>query len=237
MTANALITGANRGIGLALTRALIQHGVFVIAGAREPGAENALHELRKEQPDHLLLIQLDVTDLRSVEQAASTVAEQITSLDLLINNAGVLLEDRDAKFERLRVEDFQRTFAVNVTGVARVIQAFLPMLRKSTRPRIVNISSGAGSIGGKTDSRYFIYGSSKAALNHLTVGLAHELRSENIIVTAISPGWVRTEMGGPDADLSPEESAADLAKSVLGLTIQNSGQFLDRKGNASSYTW
>lgn len=233
----ALITGANRGIGLALTRTLVDRDIAVVGGVRDVESAAALHDLQSEHPDQLTIIQLDVTDPKSVTHAASKIAERVSYFDVLINNAGVLLEDRDAAFARLNMDDFDRTFAVNVTGVARVIQAFLPMLLKSSRPRIVNISSGAGSIGGKADSGYYMYGASKAALNHLTVGLAHELRREKVVVAAISPGWVRTDMGGADADLSPEETAADLAETILRLTIENSGQFLDRKGSAKVYTW
>lgn len=233
----ALITGANRGIGLALARTFVDREIVVIGGVRDIESATDLRDLQSKHPDELTIIPLDVTDPQSVTQAASTVAERVSYFDMLINNAGVLLEDRDAAFARLNMDDFDRTFAVNVTGVARVIQTFLPMLLKSSRPRIVNISSGAASIGGKADSQYYMYGASKAALNHLTIGLAHELRREKVIVAAISPGWVRTDMGGADADLSPAESAADLAETILRLTIENSGQFLDRKGNAKVYTW
>lgn len=233
----ALITGANRGIGLALTRELVKRDVLVFAGARQPAAAKELQKLQSDHPDHLSIVHLDVTDSRTLGSGATVVVDRVSSLDLLINNAGALFGDRQSTFTRLEMEDFDRTFAVNVTGAARVTQTFLPLLLKSDSPRIVNLSSGAGSIGGRRDSRYYAYGASKAALNHLTVGLAHELRPSNVVVTAVSPGWVRTEMGGPGAELSPEESTADLADTILRLTIEDSGRFLDRKGNANAYTW
>jgi NAD(P)-dependent dehydrogenase (short-subunit alcohol dehydrogenase family) len=172
-----------------------------------------------------------------VQRAQETVRHTDHGLDVLVNNAGVLLEPVQAALTDLDVELFNRSFAVNVTGVARVTQAFLPLLLGSQSPRIINLSSGAGSISHKTNADYYCYGATKAALNHLTVGLAHELRPHGGIVAAISPGWVRTEMGGSKAELSAEESAEALAETLSTLTLAQSGCFLDRFGRSGTYVW
>ena len=118
-----------------------------------------------------------------------------------------------------------------------MVRAFLPLLRKGRNPRIVNISSGAGSISGKDDSAYYDYSTSKAALNMVTRAMAAEFKPEKITVAAVSPGWVKTEMGGPNAQITPEESAASLAKTIEGLTLRQTSLFLDRDGRESEYGW
>jgi NAD(P)-dependent dehydrogenase (short-subunit alcohol dehydrogenase family) len=234
---NILITGANRGIGLALTKVFLERGDTVFAGTRRPEQTSALADLHSEFPDSLKTVQLDVVDPVSVGNCPVLLAKSIRELDVLINNAGVLLEGFTVGFAALNVDDFDRTFSVNVTGAARVTQAMLPLIRRSKTPRVVNISSGAGSISDKRDHSYYIYGASKAALNHLTVGLAHELRPEKIIVTAISPGWVRTDMGGSNAELSAEESAEAMAETITNLTMKDSGTFQGRSGPSDDYVW
>jgi len=232
-----LITGANRGIGLALSRALVERGHFVYAGARKPESAGALGELAATDADHMRILGLDVTTASSVREAASIVRKAGRGLDVLINNAGVLFEPADAALAELETEWYDRTFAVNVTGVVRVTQAFLPLLSDSQSARIVNVSSGAGCIGGETNAWYYCYGASKAALNHMTVGSAKELRPRGVIVAAVSPGWVRTDMGGSEADLSAEESADALVETILALTMAQSGCFLDRFGRKGTYEW
>lgn len=233
----AFITGANRGIGLALARAFMEHDLMVFAGAREPAAATELAALSEGRGNRLQVVPLDVTHPKSVRRCVQSVRAVTDCLDILVNNAGVFPEEGDEDLANLNVDGFDQAFAVNVTGVARVTQALLPLLLHSSHPRIVNISSGAGSVGDKTDHQYYCYGASKAALNHFTVGLAHELRPRKVVVTAISPGWVRTEMGGPRAELSTEESAAALAGTILQLSLESSGAFLDRFGCRGKYQW
>jgi NAD(P)-dependent dehydrogenase (short-subunit alcohol dehydrogenase family) len=234
---NILITGANRGIGLALTRVFLERGDTVYAGTRRPKESPALDQLQVEFSKSLQIVPLDVVDPASVGKCTELLAKSVRQLDILINNAGVLLEGFTVAFDELDVDYFDRTFSVNVTGAARVTQAMLPLIRRSKTPRIVNISSGAGSISDKRNHSYYIYGASKAALNHLTVGLAHELRPEMIIVAAISPGWVRTNMGGQNAELSVEESASAMAKTITNLTMKDSGIFQGRSGQSEEYVW
>jgi len=233
----AFITGANRGIGLALADALVNRGVFVFAGARKPDMAPALGRLREHHPALLQILPLDVTSDESVRRCADTVKGVTSTLDILVNNAAVFLEKTDTGLAALDADWFAETVAVNVGGVARVTQAFLPALVAAEMPRVVNISSGAGSIGDKTDHHYYCYGASKAALNHFTVGLAHELRPRGVVVVAISPGWVRTDMGGPEGELAPEESGSAIADTILKLESGDSGCFLDRFGGKGKYVW
>jgi NAD(P)-dependent dehydrogenase (short-subunit alcohol dehydrogenase family) len=233
----ALITGANRGIGLALTEALLKRGVFTFAGARNPDTASELGRLREQHAGLLEIVPLDVTSHPSVRRCADIVKGVTPTLDILVNNAAVFLEETDTDFAALNADWFADTVNVNVGGVARVTQTLLPALVAADSPRIVNISSGAGSIGDKTDHHYYCYGASKAALNHLTVGLALELRPRGAVVVAISPGWVRTDMGGPEGELLPEESAGAIADTILKLQPADSGCFLDRFGRKGKYPW
>ena len=152
-----------------------------------------------------------------------------------MNNAAVFPGEGDEPFERVDPEWFNQAFDCNVTGVARVTRAFLPHLKQSANARVANISSGAGSISQKEDCAYYPYSVSKAALNMLTRALAAEFCPQRIVIAAISPGWVKTEMGGSKAPLTPQESARSLVQTITGLTMEQSGKFLGRNGE--SYAW
>lgn len=230
-----LITGSNKGIGLALSLTFASAGWDVIATARNssrPALENAAARF-----PNLSVVELDVTDETSIAQAAEVVAAAHPSIDVLVNNAAVFPGNGDEKLEAMDVEWFTEAFESNVTGVARVTRAFLPLLRGSECPRIVNLSSGAASISSKDDASYYPYSVSKAALNMLSRTMAFEFKPEGIIVAAISPGWVRTEMGGPNAPLTADESAGSLFTTICELDAAQSGEFLDREGGRSSYGW
>jgi NAD(P)-dependent dehydrogenase (short-subunit alcohol dehydrogenase family) len=228
-----LITGANRGIGLGLTAVFARHGWQVYAAARQEEPP-ALGSLRNEFPS-IEILNLDVTRELSLAGAAEILAEE--PLDILVNNAAIFPGEGTEGILELDPEWFDQAFATNVTGVVRTVRAFLPALRRSARPRIVNISSGAGSISAKNDFRYYPYSVSKAALNMLTRCLAAELAPDPIPVVAISPGWVRTDMGGPEAPLSVEESAASLFHTITSLEEEQSGCFLGRDGRSGDYAW
>jgi len=235
MAETILITGANRGIGLAIAHALLKGGHTVLAGTRQPDESPELQTLAEQFPKTLHILALDVTSDASVGAAARQTRH--SGLDLLINNAGVFPEEGDENFADLELDHFEEAFRINVVGVARMIQAFAPILEKSARPRIVNISSGAGSIADKSEHYYYAYSASKAALNMLTRTVAAEYRARGIAVVAMTPGWVRTRMGGEQAPLSPEESGGAIACSVLGLTLENTSTFVDRTGNPVEYGW
>ena len=235
MTGSVLITGSSRGIGLALSREFAKHGWTVFAAARNPTASD-LAASAKEFPK-LVPIALDVIDDHSVGECADAVGRQTPTLDVLVNNAAVFPGEGNEHLEELDLSWFTEAMETNVVGVARVTRAFLPLLRKSSQARIANISSGAGSISEKEDFDYYPYSVSKAALNMLTRSIAAELRPENIAVAAISPGWVKTEMGGPNAPLTPEESAAALYRTISTLPMAQSGMFLGRDGSTTEYRW
>ena len=232
MSERVLITGCSRGIGLALAEEFARKGHRVFATARSPQRSELEALVMKWR--NVTTLPLDVRDNATIARAARILPDN-EGLDLLVNNAAIFPGTGDEPFELLDPESFNEAFDCNVTGVARVTRAFLPHLRKSANARIVNISSGAGSIAEKEDSSYYPYSVSKAALNMLTRALAAELRSSGIVMTAISPGWVRTEMGGPGAPLTPQESANSLLGTIAGLTIEQTGKFLGRDGQP--YVW
>jgi NAD(P)-dependent dehydrogenase (short-subunit alcohol dehydrogenase family) len=233
-----LVTGANRGIGLALVKELAAQGWHVLAGVRDLSGAAALKAVVREAvPGNIDLLSLDVCSDGSVGAAAAEAASKAQALDVLVNNAGVFPEEGDESLEQLLLECFEQAFAVNVVGVARVTRALLPMLGRGVRPRVINISSLAGSITTKEDARYYCYSASKAALNMLTRAMAAELRSRGITVVAVTPGWVKTEMGGPRALLTVEESARSLAAMIGRVSEQDAGQFLDRDGQRGVAAW
>ena len=238
MEPKMLITGASRGIGLALAREMAARGWHVLAAARCPALAPALQAAAREAaPGSIGLLTLDVRHDGSVRGAADEAAAGVRALDVLVNNAGVFPEEGDEALENLPLDFFEEAFAVNVVGVARVTRAFLPLLARARHPRVINISSRAGLVSKKEDSRHYCYGASKAALNMLTRTMAAELRPRGITVVAVTPGWVKTDMGGPRAPLSVEESARSLAGTVERVSPREAGEFLDRHGRKDATAW
>jgi NAD(P)-dependent dehydrogenase (short-subunit alcohol dehydrogenase family) len=231
---SVLITGANRGIGYALAKALVATNFRVFAGCRKTENAVSLKKLGASYGDLLQVLPLDVASDESVAAAAHTLSGR---LDVIINNAGVMPERGDENLTSIDFDHFRNAFEINVLGCARVIRSFLPHLRRSNRPRILNLSSGLGSITERDNFGYYAYAVSKAALNMLTRSLAFELAPEGITIVAISPGWVRTDMGGDDASISAEESADALVEAIQGIGPNLNGQFLDRFGHAGKYVW
>jgi len=231
---SVLITGANRGIGYALAKALVTTDFRVFAGCRKTENTVSLQKLGAAHGDLLQVLPLDVSSDESVATAADTLEGRV---DVIVNNAGVMPERGDEKLTNIDFDHFRDAFEINVLGCARVIRSFLPHLRRSNRPRILNLSSGLGSISERDNFSYYAYAVSKAALNMLTRSLAFELAPEGITIVAISPGWVRTDMGGDDASISAEESANALIEAIQGIGPNLNGQFLDRFGHAGKYVW
>lgn len=208
----ALITGANKGLGFEITRQLGQQGHVVLIGARDAArGEQAAETLRGEGLD-AAAVTLDVTDPVSVGAAAEAIQSRFGRLDVLINNAGVLIDDLPPS--QLSSEALLRTFETNVFGVVRVTQAMLPLLRRSAAARIVNLGSAMGSLTLTSDSEnlrsgywQLAYAASKAALNAVTVQFANELRAEGIKVNSADPGYVATDMTGQQGFNSVEDGA------------------------------
>ena len=208
----ALVTGANKGLGLEIARQLGQEGHTVLMGARDPErGEGGAQTLRSEDLD-AHFVPLDVTDQASVDAAATTIKDRFGRLDVLVNNAGILLDDLSPS--ELPMATLRRTFDTNVFGVVRTTQAMLPLLRASDSARIVNLGSAMGSLTLTSDpdnlrSGYWqlAYAASKAALNAVTVQFANELRAEGIKVNAADPGYVATDLTGQQGFNSVEDGA------------------------------
>jgi NAD(P)-dependent dehydrogenase (short-subunit alcohol dehydrogenase family) len=231
---NILVTGANRGIGLALTRRLLELGQRVFAGVRQPAKASALRELPSEALARLTVLSLDVNSDESVRSAAREVAGVTPQLDVLVNMAGISPFPHDARLDTVDLATCNQAFQTNVLGPLRTAQAFLPLLRAAATPekpaRLVNVSSGVASMKGKDNGIFYAYGVSKTALNMLSLTEAFDLRESNVCVVALDPGWVKTDLGGPNAHLAPEESARACADLILGLTLSSSGKFLHYSG-------
>ncbi|MFF9511935.1 SDR family oxidoreductase [Streptomyces sp. NPDC014724] len=214
----SLVTGANRGIGWETARQLAALGHTVLLCARRPeDAEQAVTDLAPAVPGVLLPHRLDVTDADGVRALARSVEAEFGRLDVLINNAAINY-DTGRRAVSADLDEVRRTLETNLFGAWRTAQAFLPLLRRSAHPRLVNVSSESGSLefmSGGTSA----YGVSKAALNVLTRKLADELRAERILVNAVCPGWIATDMGGPGG--GPVEQGA--ASVVWAATLPDSG--------------
>jgi NAD(P)-dependent dehydrogenase (short-subunit alcohol dehydrogenase family) len=210
----ALVTGANKGIGLETARQLGKEGITVIVGARdEKKGQDAAEVLRKEGIDaHGVVIDVESSD--SIKKAAALVEQEYGRLDILINNAGVMLHHTDKSAGTQPLEVWRKTFETNVFGLVATTQAFLPLLGKSEAGRIVNLSSILGSMKYHSTPGSPIYGFhvpaynvSKAAVNAFTVQLAYELKDTKIKVNAAHPGWVKTDLGGEGAQMEIKDGA------------------------------
>ena len=219
-TGTVLITGANRGIGLELARQYAEDGWHVIGTARRPDAAKDLIDLDVQ------IMQLDVTDQESVERLSEELGDQ--ELDVLINNAGILAMVRS--ISEIDFEEFNHLMAVNAVGPIRVTQALLPNLRAGETRKVINVSSIAGSITGKTSGGPYGYSESKAALNMFTRSLAGELRADGFICIVIHPGWVQTDMGGANAAVTVPNSAAGIRNVIANLSAEDSGKFYTFEG-------
>jgi NAD(P)-dependent dehydrogenase (short-subunit alcohol dehydrogenase family) len=192
----ALVTGANRGLGLETARQLAERGFSVIAGARDIEAgEAAARRLRAGGLD-VSARQLDVTDDEEVSSLAAEFADEPGRLEALINNAGIYPGSSTEEAVDADPGDLRRAFEVNTLGPWRCCRAFVPLLRGGDHPRIVNVSSGSGQLA-EMGPGWLAYRLSKVALNALTRVLANDLRGNGILVNAVCPGWVATDMGGP----------------------------------------
>jgi NAD(P)-dependent dehydrogenase (short-subunit alcohol dehydrogenase family) len=193
MTRIAVVTGGNRGIGLEVVRQLARRADTVVMGSRDPAkGERAAAAIGDE---HILVRRLDVTDPAGLAQLADELADRFGRLDVLVNNAAILY-DTWQQASNADLDVVREALETNLLGAWRTVLAFLPLLRASAHPRIVNVSSEAGSLAsmGGGEPAYDI---SKAALNALTRKLAAELARDGVLVNAVCPGWVATDMGGP----------------------------------------
>lgn len=224
----AVITGANRGIGLELVRQLLARGDRVEATVRDPEAAPELAALRSPR---LVIHRVDVTEPASVTELAAALGD--TAIDVLVNVGGVYggaAQSLPQMAADLMLPDVRDTHDVNAVGPLRMSLALLPHVRRGTGKKLVHVTSGMGSIADNTSGGYYAYRMSKAALNMMSKSLAVDLRDEGIVSFVINPGWVQTRMGGSGAPTPVADSAAGILRRIDGATPQDSGEFLEWKG-------
>lgn len=223
----ALVTGGNRGIGFAITQGLLQKSYEVIITSRSlDKAKQAAQKL--QSLGKVIPIELDVADDNSINKAIENLHQRINYLDVLINNAGIY-PDEGVNILTIDRQLLEKTLNTNTLGAIRMVQELLPLLKKSNDARIVNVSSGFGEINGLS-SDYPSYCLSKLALNGATIMLSQALRSENIAVNAICPGWVKTDMGGDSAPRTPEQGADTAIWLATEVSTEETGKYWrDRK--------
>jgi NAD(P)-dependent dehydrogenase (short-subunit alcohol dehydrogenase family) len=230
MSEHWFISGANRGIGLELTRQLVARGDRVSAGVRSEEARDALAARLAPQHAKIDTAVFDTRDNDAIQAAAKSIDAPI---DALVANAGafgpspqsVLDMDFDAALD---------LFNVNTLGPLRLALAFLPQLRRAKNPRVALMSSALGSMA-TVDPSTATYSATKAALDKFAQCLAIELKPLGVTVVALHPGWVRTDMGGPNAPLSAPESVAGIIATIDGLGLENSGSFFDYRGETVAW--
>ena len=218
---NIFITGGNRGIGKGLVEIFSENYKVFFSARDEQKARSVMESIDNENID---FVTMDVGHGESVLSAIELLKEKTDSIDILINNAGILIPGLKYKIDAIETDDdsILKTFNINTVGVLRVCKAVLPMMQPASR--IINISSGMGQMEGMSTGS-IAYRLSKSALNALTIVLSQELSNKNIKVNAICPGWVQTDMGGYDATLTVKESVESIKKFALSNNFPN-GKFL-----------
>jgi NAD(P)-dependent dehydrogenase (short-subunit alcohol dehydrogenase family) len=219
---SALVTGANKGIGLEVARILAKKGFYVYIGSRNlENGISAAESLKADGIDNVEAIQLDVTSQESIDAARIEIGKKTEILDVLINNAGILGGFPQSALNATTFQ-FESVFATNVFGVARVTQAFIDLLKKSVAPHIVNVSSAMGSLSLAADTtspaynnKVAVYQSSKSALNMYTINLAYELKDTPFKVNAVCPGWTKTDFTNHQGTSTVQQAGERIAKFAL----------------------
>jgi NAD(P)-dependent dehydrogenase (short-subunit alcohol dehydrogenase family) len=228
-----LITGANRGLGLEFARQYLERGARVFAGCRRPAQAQQLQTLRAAHPQRLSVVSLDVAAPDSFRTAHATVRSQADGLDVLINNAGIYSSGSEEPLERFGELTFAEALTVlRVNAVAPLIvaQQYLDLLRAGHDAKIVSISSGYGSVSANTGDFPYYYSASKAALNMFMRSLAGDAKRWGITTILLDPGWVSTDMGGPDAPITPEQSVRGMIHVIDTSTPQHNARFFTWQG-------
>lgn len=223
-----VITGTSRGIGLEFVRQFLERGERITTGVRKPEEATELRALAGKFAGHLRILACDTASDASVHEFASGIGED--NVDLLINNAGI--SGGWDGFIEANFDDVARTFATNTLGSVRVTRELLPYLRRGTTRKIINISTIFASIAGATDDQLFGYRLSKAALNMAVKSMAQRLNAEGFTVLAVHPGWVKTDMGGPNAPTTAEESVRGMITEITRRGPEDSGAFIDFQGQS-----
>lgn len=224
---NVVISGANRGIGLGLVERFIEQGYCVLGGVRDMSRCADLEELAQKGDVRIHL--LDVTNDDSVNSFATWVMSTTSSIDVLMNNAGIM-DERAHHLEDVDIEYTRNVFNVNVLGPLRLTKALLPVLREGGAAKVGNMSSRMGSIADNHSGGYYAYRASKTSLNMITMSMSRDLVNEGIIPVALHPGWVRTEMGGPNGAIDVATSTHGLFAVMEGLETSDGGSFIQWDG-------
>lgn len=221
-----LVTGANRGLGLEFSKQYLNKNYYVYACCRNINRASELQKLKSAYNHQLTIIQLDVESEESIKSLKNYLAQQ--PIDILINNAGIFTDSDNNNPSNAKA--WQKFFMVNSIAPYLITQSLLENCQLSHEKKIINITSGYASISQNTEGGYNPYRASKAALNAITKTLAIENHLHHIIIIAMSPGWVSTDMGGANAPLSPEQSVSAMIKQIEKLNHKDTGKFYSYDG-------
>jgi NAD(P)-dependent dehydrogenase (short-subunit alcohol dehydrogenase family) len=225
---NILITGANRGIGLEMVRYAVQQGWRVFACCRNPHNADNLFSIAKLSNGQVSVHIADMLELATVQALSYELRNE--SIDILVNNAGIYGSDKNT-FGAVDADSWLQTFQVNSIAPLKMVEAFSEQLMMGKRKLVACMSSKMGSMADNGYGNSYIYRSSKAALNAVVKSLSIDLKDKGIISVVLHPGWVKTEMGGPDAEISTRESVEQIFTNLSSLTIGDSGRFIDIDGS------
>ncbi len=218
-----LITGTNRGIGLEFVRQYAQDNWRVLACTRDPSSAGELNRLVSQFPEAVQVHALDVADHAQIGQLSKKLVSE--KIDLLINNAGVYPVARGAGFHQIDYDAWAYAFEINTMAPLKMADAFFAQIAKSEMKKIVTITSKMGSVADNHSGGSYVYRSSKSAVNNVMKSLAIDLEAKNVIVALLHPGWVRTDMGGPNGLISAEKSVTGMRQVIAELIHTDSGKF------------
>jgi len=225
--ATVLITGANRGLGLEFCRQYAAEGWNVIACSRNPDDAFDLNNLVNRHAT-IQLEQLDVSEFEQIDALSQKLSDRC--IDVLINNAGVYGDKKNGGFGQLDYQAWTNSLLINTQAPVKMAEAFLEQIKRSDKKLIVNISSLMGSIADNTGGGSILYRSSKAALNAAMKSLAIELKDQSVGVLTFHPGWVKTDMGGPNGLINAEESISGMRALIENFSLDQSGSFVKYDG-------
>lgn len=223
-----LITGANRGIGLEFCRQYAADGWRVLACSRLPERSDALNGLAAQYPELIKVHALDVADHVEIERLAQVLADE--SIDLLINNAGIYPDSDKSGFGHTDYAEWVQAFRINTMAPLKMAEEFAAQIARSRQKAIITITSKMGSIADNGSGSTYLYRSSKAAVNMVVKSLAIDLKPLGITAVVFHPGWVKTDMGGPNALISAEQSVSGMRHVIGRLTMAESGRFFGYDG-------
>ncbi len=232
MIETIVITGANRGIGLELSRDFAENGWRVIACCRNPDQALALEAIRAAAEGRVMIHRLDVTEDDQIEKLRRELSD--TAIDILLNNAGI----RGPEHQDFGILDemvWLETFRVNTIAPYKLAVALLDCVARSRRRVIATVGSKMGSLADNDSGGYYAYRTAKAAVHMVMKSLSHDLQGQGVTAVTLHPGWVRTDLGGANAPLSARESAAGIYRTLLALKQEDNGRFLDYRGKEMAW--